>query len=109
MNAVFAERGPLWITAIGLLAFNMLVVAACLGLKPRSWTRVLCAITGHVATVFVLLGVACGKSGLLDDLKGELDLAPYAALFLVLLAQLAILRIISWYRMQDHSAIWWPG
>lgn len=109
MNATLAERGPLWIAGIGLLAFNMLVVAASLGLKPRPWTRVLCAITGHVDTVFVLLGVACGKSGLLDDLKGELDLAPYAALYLVLLAQLAILRIISWYRMQDHSALWWPG
>lgn len=104
--AALAAREPLWIASLCLLAFNAVVAVICLVLTPRTWTRLLCAITGHFSTVLVGLGVACGASGLLEVIR--MDVSDYIRLYLVLLAEVAALRSSSYYRLRDSSALWWP-
>lgn len=108
MNGALAGKDPVWVAGMVLMAVNALVAAVVLALKPRPWVRYLCAITGHVNAVVAMLGVACGTSGLIDQLQGKLDLVPYVKVYLVLLGQLALLRILSYYRLRDQSALWWP-
>lgn len=94
--------GPVY----ALLAFNGAVILACLALSPRTWTRYLCAWTGHLNTMLVYLGVGCGASGLLQELK--CDLTPYIIAFLAVAVELMSLRVISYYRFRDTPALWWP-
>jgi hypothetical protein len=89
-----------------LLAFNTLVAVVCLVLRPQRWTRRLCAITGYADTILVAGGLACGAAGLLDESK--VDLMPYAVVYLIVVVQWAALRLISYYRLRDPSALWWP-
>lgn len=95
------------VACLGLLVFNTLVAVTCLLLSPRRWTRVLCAMTGHCNTLIAACGVAAGAAGLPEVLK--IDLIPYVEIYLVVLLQLAILRVISSRRFRDESALWWPG
>ncbi len=95
------------VACLCLLVFNTLVAVTCLLLSPRGWIRVLCAMTGHLNTMIAASGVAAGAAGLLDVLR--IDLIPYVEVYLVVLLQQAILRVISVRRFRDESALWWPG
>ena len=92
---------------LGLVLFNALVAVICLVLRPRRWTRLLCAITGHVNTLIGAAGVAFVTAGCIGVVKA--DLIPYVKVYLVVLGELAILRVISYFRFQDRAALWWPG
>lgn len=108
MQSTVVTREPIWDACIALLVFNSLVAVSCLLIGPKAWTRMLCAGTGHLTTIVVVAGLGCGASGLLDDLRRQMDVTPYVLLFLAGLAQLVILRVISRFRLRDPSPVWWP-
>ena len=105
-KTVAAREAMILALCIALVVLNAAVAVICLVLRPCLGTRLLGALTGHFNTLIAAAGVAFAAGGCIGVVK--VDLIPYVKVYLVLLGELAILRLISYYRFQDRSALWWP-